>query len=127
MASALTPEQLNAITGLNPTKYDADSANDNTIENSPVGYVFARIQNNNSSGYSCQVTAVSTKTVTEGSSGNLAVQDPAVVIPGSGGVRVIGPWSANFGDPVTLQWDMELTPTEVVDDTDLDIEVFKIA
>ena len=127
MATALTPEQLNAITGLNPTKYDADSGDDNTIANNPVGYVFARIQNNAAVDYDCSVTAVSTKTITEGSSGTLTVEDPTVVIPGNGGVRVIGPWSANFGDPVTLQWDMEVQPGNVVLDTDVDVEVFKIA
>jgi len=103
-ADATNPgDDLNAITGVdlstNAKTLDAaggDLGDDNGIMliSSPRGRAFLLVQNGNSDN-ACDVTAVSTQEVTEGSSGTLEVEDPVVSIPADGSA-IIGPFSQNF-------------------------------
>lgn len=119
----LTAVALNALTGITPTiaHPNADPNNKNAVTNTPRGRVFCRITNNG--GTSITVTEEATAVVVEGSSGNLVVTNPGITIAATVS-KVIGPWSQNFENltgKVILSWTLG-----AVDETDVDIETFKI-
>jgi hypothetical protein len=124
----LTAVQLNALIPPVPTVEHPNGADlvtpgneVNLIPNTPRGRVFARITNNGAS--TITITLDATATVTEGSSGSLAVADPAPTIV-TGASKVIGPFSANFertGSKVAITW-----TRNTVASADIDIETYKI-
>jgi hypothetical protein len=124
----LTAVQLNALIPPTPTVEHPNGADlgvsgneVNLIPNTPRGRVFTRITNNGAS--TITITLDATATVTEGSSGSLAVTDPAPTIL-AGASKVIGPFSANFertGSKVAITW-----TRNTVASADIDIETYKI-
>lgn len=120
----LTAVALNALTGITPTIAHPNAADNkkNAVTNTPRGRVFCRITNNDATD-PITVTEESTAVVSEGSSGNLVVTNPAITLAATVS-KVIGPWSQNFENltgKVILSWTLG-----TVDEADVDIETFKI-
>ena len=127
----LTLTQLNALTGvaLLGSAVNPDVTNGNKIHNSPRGRVFLAIRNNSTTpGEDLQIDIPTPVTVTEGSSGDLTVQDPQITV-GDGEEVLIGPFSSNFedNDPsagyVVFDW-TEIGGLDA--STDVDIQAYKI-
>lgn len=124
---AFTATQLDAIDGAEPSVEHPNAVSNlaNLITNIPRGRVFCRVANTDGAN-PITVTIESTAVVSEGSSGNLTVEDPVITIAHDE-VVMLGPWTANFeqGSPnaskIRLTWNCGS-----VAEADVDVEVYKI-